>query len=79
MRIPRGVVNNTATPGMPSKSLAHVGLYLFKLTGTIGLEDDEHVRQRVRHRIFRPLRASRPAKDVLHFRDLSEFVFDTMI
>ena len=43
------------------------------------LQDDQHVRHGVRHRIFGALRSSGPADDVLHLRHLSQHIFHAMV
>ena len=43
------------------------------------LQDHEHIRDRVRHRIFRRLGATGPPHDIVHFGKLSQQIFDAVI
>ena len=50
-----------------------------ELSRAVGLEHHEHVRQRMRHRIFRALGPPGAADDIVDFRDLSQDVLHAVI
>ena len=54
-------------------------LDFFQRTRTIGLENDQHIRDRVRHRILCAFRTTRAAHDVLDFGYLSQHVLDAVV
>ena len=57
--------------GHAVEALPHVGLDGVQVSRAIRLQYDEHVGDRVRHRIFGPLGAAGAADDVLHFGDFA--------
>ena len=79
IRMPSGVVKSTAMPGKSFQSLAHVRLDRLRGRGAIGLEDDQDVRHRVRHRIFGSLGPPGSSHDVLDFGHAPQDVLDPVI
>ena len=72
-------MNRTATPGTPSSLLPHVGLEVLEAARAVWLQDDQDVGQRVRHRVFGALSATRSSHHVLNLGNLAQDVFNSMI
>ena len=79
MRMPERRREQHGDAGHAFELLAHVRFDLLQVAGSVWLEDDEHIRHRVRHRILRPFRTTRSAHDVLDLGHLPQDVLDAVI
>ena len=79
MRIPSGVVNSTAMPGRRSSRSRMSSSIAVEIARPVRLQHDQHVRQRVRHRIFGALGPAGAAHDVLDLRHLAQDVLDAVV
>ena len=66
-------------PGIPSSCSPHVRFDRLEVAGSVWLEDDENIRDGVRHRILGPFRPTRSSHDVFDLRHLPQHVLDPMI
>jgi len=79
MRMPSGVVKSTETPGTFFQSLAHGRVEIVECAPAILLEHNEHVRERMRHRVLGAFGASGAPDDVVDVGELAQNVFGAMV
>ena len=80
MRMPSGVVNERGHAGHLLDGLAHlVSRARRRARARSGFEHDQHVRERVRHRILGALGAAGAPHDVLDLGERAQHVLDAVV
>ena len=79
MRMPSGVVKSTTTPGTVSSASRISASSSSSARAALGLEHDQHVGERVRHRVFGALGAAGAPHDVLDLREPAQDVLDAVV
>ena len=79
MRMPSGVVKSDSTPGTFSTLRRIAAVELVERALAVGLEHDQHVGDRVRHRVLGALGAAGAAHHVFDLGERAQHVLDAVV